>query len=220
MKLGRIIHAAMIVVAAFLLVSSASASFITYNTSGSDTLLSCGTIGAACVQNSATSITVGGITLIYDTTSVTGNTLVPPSFTSLGAIDASGSGSDVSFAGATLSIGIDDTSLGVNGDMPVGTFSGVISTNSSSLSISFTSGFLVTTEGTLPGVALTNGTTTDVFQVLNTTEGIEPVSEGTTTLQGYVTQGVPGTVPEPATMAMVGGLFIGLGALARKRRKA
>jgi hypothetical protein len=40
---------------------------------------------------------------------------------------------------------------------------------------------------------------------------------GDTTIQGIVTST---TIPEPATMAMVGGLFVGLAALARKRRRS
>jgi hypothetical protein len=40
---------------------------------------------------------------------------------------------------------------------------------------------------------------------------------GDTSIQGTVSSTL---VPEPATMAMVGGLFVGLAALARKRRRS
>jgi len=221
MKLGRFIQAALTLTAAFVLVGSANAGLITYDTNGTDTQLLCGT-ASGCSQNTPTSITIGGITLTYDPTIVDSlHSVSPPTITPLGAIDTSGSGDDVSFTGATLTIGIDDTSLGVDADMPIGTFSGTLSTDASTLVITFSSDYIDTvTWGSLPGIALTAGLTTDTFQVQGPTEGIEPANQDTTTLQGVVSQNDLGAAPEPATMAMVGGLLVGLGALARKRRRA
>lgn len=208
--------------AAFILVGSANAGLITYDTNGADTYLSCGT-ASGCTQESPDSILIGGITLTYEPIVVsTSDNVSPPSNTGLGDIDATGSGTDVSFVGAYLVIGIDDTSLlpTASGDMPEGTFTGTISTDSSIMEINFLSGDVTTPEGTLPGVAITSGTTTDTFQVLNVQEGINSAAEPATSLQGFVSENESGGAPEPATMAMVGGLLVGLGALARRRRRA
>jgi hypothetical protein len=73
--------------------------------------------------------------------------------------------------------------------------------------------------GTTNATGGTNFSTT-FFTVPNMTLIVAPNSgtpPGDTSIQGTVSSTL---VPEPATMAMVGGLFVGLAALARKRRRS
>jgi hypothetical protein len=139
----------LVISAVGMMAVAASASTIDYNTSGST--LSCGTAVGGCVQDSATSISLGGITFTYNPAIVTSG-VFPPSITSLGTLVSSGTGTDVLFSGAVLTIKIDDTTLGMSGDLPTGLFSGNISTASSSLFVTFAPDNATTIYGTLPSV--------------------------------------------------------------------
>ena len=69
------------------------------------------------------------------------------------------------------------------------------------------------------GAGALTGNFGPTFFIITSPTGIVAPNSGTpqgdTTVQGFVSSTA---VPEPATMAMVGGLLIGLAALARKRR--
>jgi uncharacterized protein (TIGR03382 family) len=67
--------------------------------------------------------------------------------------------------------------------------------------------------------ALTGTFGTTAFTISGTTPIVSPnTNGGITTIQGTVNSITGTTTPEPATMAMAGGVLIGLAALARKRR--
>jgi hypothetical protein len=197
----------------------ASAANVTYNTTGST--LSCNGV-AGCTNPTTTSVTVGGITITYNSATEVAPGVATPSITSLGTLVSSGTGTNVAFSGIVLTIDVTDTSLGKSGTLPTGLFSGVISTNSSELLVLFSPNNTTSIFGTLPGVALTSGLTTDTFQVLNATEGVEDPSDplaspGSTSLQGDVTESIASATPEPITLGTLGFGLIGLGLLKRKR---
>jgi hypothetical protein len=225
MKLGRIIQAAMVVVAAFALVATASASgiTITYETDlpaggysyitqfggagglvldSSDNLASLtfapdGPTGASADVGMPGNINYGEFTLECDTC------------TDKGAPSAIGA----TFGGFTFDLYVlDSTDNAV--DEFIGTSSGgTIYYDNSAIDITWTTAQIG------PGPASSNGAGN--FQTTFFTVGSTPIvapnsGGGVTTVQGEL--GDEGSIPEPATMAMVGGLLIGLGALARKRR--
>jgi hypothetical protein len=218
---GINVKKSLILISAVLLVAFvASAGAVNYSTTGA---MSCNAV-AGCVADGTNGVTIGGISLVYD--GVTADPTVP-SISGLGNIVTTGTGTNVSFVGVTLVITIDDISLSMIGAMPTGTLGGApgeISTNTSSAIITFAPSNTTTAEfGTLPGVALTSGATTDTFQFLNTTYGIEDPSDpagankGVTSLQGDVVETTVSATPEPMTLGMLGFGLIGLGLMKRKR---
>ena len=194
---------------AALMATAASAGTVSYDTNGSS--LSCNGI-AGCVQNTATSVTLGGsLTMIY--TAGAGVNVVTPSIINLGNITTSGGGSLLSAAGLRLSINVNSTPHGGNGALPNGSISGTISTNNSTALISFSPSNITTSFGTLPGVTI-GGVAT--YQVLNTSLGLQAPTVGNpmgqTTIQGAVTS----SAPEPGSILLLstGLVFVFLG---RKR---
>ncbi len=84
-----------------LLTTTAFAATINYNTVGST--LSCNSI-ASCVQNTATQITIGGLTFTYNAGS--GSGVVAPSIINLGNVVATGAGTNVNISGVLLTINV------------------------------------------------------------------------------------------------------------------
>ena len=220
MKLGRFIQAAVIVAAAFMLVATASASSILWNDNGSGTKFTSFTGGT---------ITGAGLILTYTSGSEVFTLTFAPN---PGSSNSNASGSNVNygdfilactscttavtFPAFSFNLVVDDLDAGSG----VGTFTGT----SSAASVSATSSainitWLPTQIGPFTGHATSGNFGPDYFLYpSNGSTGIvAPNSNGgDTTIQGPVYNN--GTTPEPATMAMVGGLLLGLGALARKRR--
>jgi len=174
------------VIAALVWVA-ASAGTIDYNTTGS--VLSCNGVGG-CTQNTTTSITIGGITMTYN--SASGSGVVTPSILNYGNLVLTGTGSNVNFTGVLLSINVNSTPPGAAGVLPSAFVSGSVSTNSSSLSITSSPNNTTTGFGTLPGATITGGGQSFTYQVFNPTLHLQcptvgnPV--GQTSIQGAVTQ--------------------------------
>jgi hypothetical protein len=192
---------------------AASAGTISYNTTGST--LSCNGV-AGCVQNTTTSVTVGGLTFLYNSGS--GSGVVTPSIINLGNIETTGTGSNVNVSGLLLTINVNSTPPGTSGTLPNGAISGSISTSQSGASILFSPNNTTTGFGTLPGVAITGGNTSLTYQVLNPTLGLEDPTDGNpigqTSIQGAVTDT---SAPEPTTLVLMGA---GLGVVGMLRKRA
>ncbi len=168
-----------------LLLTTQSLAVVNYNTTGST--LSCnGVVG--CVQNTSTSVSTGGLTFTYNTGS--GSGITPPSIINLGNIVSSGTGSNVSVAGILLTINVNSTPPGVGGTLPNGAVTGTLSTSGSRATLSFSPSNTTTTFGTLPGVILSGGGQSFVYQVSNISLGIQAPAIGNpvgqTSIQGAV----------------------------------
>jgi hypothetical protein len=199
---------------AALPVTAAVASVVNYNTTGST--LSCDGV-SGCVQNTTTSVTIGGLTLTYNTGS--GSGVVSPSIINLGNIVTTGTGTSVNLSGLLLDININSTPPGSGGLLPAGAVSGSLSTNNSSATLLFGPNNTTTAFGTLPGVILTDGSFDYIYQVLNPLLGLQAPTVGNpvgqTSIQGAVTVTA---VPEPSTWAMMILGFAGIGFLSYRRK--
>jgi hypothetical protein len=234
MKLGRIIQFALIAAAVLMLAATASASSITFNTNQNP---GCGGAFDCTEFYSVTGAIVSGADLVLTSGSGAGTATITldPQASSL-----AGSGSNISYgeiqsactAGCSPSVGgtfgsfsvelfVQDTiNSNGTGSLPatlefIGTSpGGTITSDSSNVTITWQPPTTVG-PGTSGGVLSGNLGTTD-FTINATTPIVDPVTNGgSTSVQGTVNDT---SLPEPATMAMVGGLLIGLAALARKRR--
>lgn len=195
-----------------LMATAASADTINYNTTGSD--LSCnGVLG--CVQNTATSVTIGGLTFTYNTGS--GSGVVTPSIINLGNIVSTGTGTDVNVTGLLLTIDINSTPPGGSGTLPNGDISGMLSTSQSSATILFSPNNTTTGFGTLPGVDISGGGHSEIYQVLNPSLGLQAPTVGNpigqTSIQGAVTSAA---TPEPTTLVLMGAGLLLVGAVRRR----
>lgn len=200
-----------------LLSIGASAATINYNTTGST--LSCNGV-AGCIQNTSTSVTLGGLSFTYNAGS--GSGVVTPSIINLGNIVSTGTGTSVSVAGLRLTINVNSTPPGASGALPIGGISGSISTNNSGAVITFSPSNTTTGFGTLPGVVIAGGSQAFTYQVLNTALGLQAPTVGNpigqTSIQGAVTDSTPVPAPEPSTMIMISG-GLALAGFLRSRSK-
>jgi len=178
-----------------------AAAAVTFDTTGST--LSCnGAIG--CVQNTSTSVSMGGVTLEYILGS--GLNIAAPSNINLGALDATGSGS-FDLTGLLLTIAINQIDPAGTGSLPAGTLSGLVTFNSSSGMISWVNP-TVTVSGYIYSV------TNNPLSIVPPSSCIVPGVCGVTSIQGYVQ-----AVPEPATWGMMLLGFAGMGFVLRRRRQ-
>ncbi|MFZ0933569.1 MAG: PEP-CTERM sorting domain-containing protein [Bryobacteraceae bacterium] len=201
----------------FIMVASASASTIVYDTT--DSPLTMFASGGLILDST------GGAsaTLTYDPLADT--SVGTPSNINLGDFDlvcptcgTQASGLGTAFGAFTFDLVITDDTDGATGEF-VGTSSGgSVWSDVSQISIAWTPLQLG------PGMtdALTGDFGTSLFTISSPTSIVAPDSgtpAGITTVQGTVNAASAASVPEPATMAMVGGAFVGLAALARRRRR-
>jgi hypothetical protein len=198
-----------------LMAATASADLIVnYNTTGST--LSCNSVGG-CVQNTTTSVTLGGLTFTYNTGSGTG--VVSPSIINLGNIDTTGTGTSVDVTGLLLTINVNSTPPGAGGTLPNGAISGALSTNNSGATILFSPNNTTTGFGTLPGVVISGGGDSFTYQVLNPSLGLQAPTVGNpvglTSIQGDVV-GVA-TTPEPTMFLFLLGTGLAMVGVVRLR---
>ena len=195
-----------------LLVSGAYAGTIDYNTTGST--LSCNSV-SGCVQNTSTSVTIGGLTFTYFAGS--GSGVNTPSIINLGALVSTGTGSGVDVTGLALTINVNSTPGG-SGSLPNGAFSGSISTSNSGATLHFSSNNTTTGFGTLPGVTISGPSGAFTYQILNTTLGIPAPALGNPlgqlSILGAVTDVTPTGAPEPGAFVL---MTAGIGLLGLKR---
>ena len=159
----------------------------TYNTNGS--ILSCPD-SSGCIQTSATSITLSGITLTYNAAS---SNVVNSKYVSLGNIVATGTGSNVDVTGARLTLNVNSTPPGASGSLTA-TLSGTLSTGLSNATLTFSPSNTTTAYGTLPGVTVGASVSTVTFQVPACIRKIQTTFNSSTNISGSL----PGTyIPTP-----------------------
>ena len=193
--------------------SAVFAGTVSYNTTGST--LSCNGV-AGCVQNTSTSVTLGGLTLTYNAGSA--SSVVTPSFINLGNIVSTGTGTNVNMTGLLLTINVNSTPPGASGALPNGSIAGSLSTSNSSTSITFSPSNTTTGFGTLPGVTIAGVSGSFTYQVAQTSLALQAPTVGNpigqTSIQGAVTDT---SAPEPTTLVLMGA---GLGLVGMLRRRA
>ena len=221
MKLGRIMQATLIVVAAFMLVGSASASSILWNDNGTGTEFTSFVGGSISTNGLVLTFLASGetFTLTFVPNPSSANSNATGSNVDYGDFilsTASTSTTAVTFPAFSFNLVVDD----LDGTGGTGIFTGSsvaasVSYSSSSINITWSPGQVG--PGTSGASTGTFGVDYFIYPSNGKTGIVAPNSNGgDTTIQGTVYNN--DAIPEPATMAMVGGLLLGLGGLARKRR--
>ncbi len=224
MTVKRFVQAAAIMaVALFVMAASANASII-YSTDLSATQFS----GGGLVLDSSGGTGGASATLTFvplgDTTVGTSNISYGDFILTCTNCSTQTEGTaDATFSAFTFDLYVDDTSDNAVEEF-VGTAQfaeespiGIVYSDSSNISIAWAPTQIGPGPATGTGSSGDFGTT--YFTIFTPTPIVAPSSNGgDTTVQG--TSGSSSAVPEPATMALVGSAFIGLAALARKRRRA
>jgi hypothetical protein len=199
-----------------LLVASASASSINYNTTGSTPYLSEFTSTGTLVLNDTSGTGGATASLTFTPNSTVGagvGNINLGKFTLVCTGCSTNGGADyATFGSFTFDLYVDDTSDGAIGEFIGTASSGTVYSNSSGITISWSP----TTIGPGATGALSGNFGTTTFTVFTPTPIVDPSSSGgVTTVQGALGSTA---VPEPTTMALFGGGLIGLAAILRKRR--
>jgi hypothetical protein len=186
---------------------SASASVVSYTTSG--TFVSSGT---NTLTGTGTGGATGSIVFTGNTTSNAGT----PSNINLGdfldsctgcSTTASGS-AYLTYSGFTFDLVVDDTTSGGIGHFVGTSGGGTVFSDSASLSLDITWGSFIVDSGTFGTVVFGVYTPTPIVAQ---NSGTPP---GDSTVSGFVNDT---SVPEPATLSLIGGALLGLGVLGRKK---
>jgi len=219
MTMTRLISVGCVLLMAALIMGNASASTIVYDTIDSPNTGFNG-IGGDFVLNSTVGATA---TLTYQ--GIPDTTVGTPSNINFGdfvlvcpTCGTQASGLGTSFPAFTFDLFVSDDTDGAVGEYVGTSTGGSVWSNVSQISISWSP--LMLGPGTSGATSGSFGPTD--FTISSPTLIVAPNSgspAGTTTVQGTVTTAVVSTVPEPATLAMVGGAFIALAALARRKRR-
>ena len=212
MKLGRI---ALILAAVLMLAATASASTIQFGTSAAETGFTAG--GLTLDSNGGTANATLTFNPVANGTSA-GYGFISYGFFQLVCSDCSSQasqGADATFGSFTFDLVVTDSSDGAVEEF-VGTSSGgTVWSDASQVSIDWTPTQMGPGPATGPGSSGDFGST--VFTISTPTPIVAPTTLlGETSVQGTLNST---NAPEPATMALAGSLLLGLGGLARKRRK-
>jgi len=206
MTIQRFIHAGiMAAVVCFMLAATASASTIEYNTLTSVFFGDGLTLDSSSGQTATLTFTPASDTTVGTPTNISFGSFQLACATCTPTAGAT-------FSSFTFDLIVTDVTAGATGEY-VGTGTGgTVFSNVSPISITWSPLQLG------PGLsgAISGDFGAAVFDISSPTLIVAPNSNGgNTTVQGVVSV----VVPEPATLAMVGGAFIGLAALARRRRR-
>ena len=212
MPLRRLFHAASITgVAVFMMVASASAATVTYNTNAAGT----GFGGSSLTLNNSTgqAATLTYIPDINITTGVLSNVNFGNLTLVCGTCSTQAIGRGSFFNSFTFDLIITDVTDGATGQ--------VVDTSTGGQVFSDVSQVTVNWAPLLLGPGANNATSGDfgptIFTTTVFTGIVAPKSAavpGQSTVQGFVNSSA---VPEPVTLSLVGGALLGLGMLRRKR---
>ncbi len=217
MTVRRLIYAALTTAAVLVFATaSAGASTIVYDTG--DSPLTMFTTGGDVLDSTGGAVA----TLMYNP--IVDTSVGTPTNIGLGSFDlvcatcgTEASGLGTAFSAFTFDLVVTDDTDGATGEF-VGTSSGgSVWSDVSTISIDWSPVQLG------PGMsnALTGDFGTTWFTIITPTLIVAPNSgtpPGVTTIEGTVNATAVSSVPEPATLAMVGSAFLALAALGRKRR--
>ena len=171
-----------------LAATTVQAATVDFDTTGST--LSCNGV-ADCVQNTATAVTIGGLSITYTAVSSTGVSVNNFASIGLGSIAASGTGGTgpgTSISGLQLALNIHSTPPGLSGTMPA-TLSGSIANASSSATIAFPPANSKTLANYF-GIQLSGGGHDYLYQIQSSSWNLLAPSNGSTSFTGYVWEDV------------------------------
>ena len=221
MKLGRFLQFALIAAAVFIFALSANASSITYATNsaqnGYNGIPGNLTLNGVGFGGGSATLVFSGIpsTLVGLPTNIA---LGQFNLTCTACTNLTPGTAGATFAAFTADLFVTDVTDGGIGEFIGSSTGGTVFADSSTMSITWiTPASLTLGPGTLNAQGITTFGTSYFVVFTPTPIVAQNTNDGITTVQGQVNSTL---APEPTTMAMVGGLFVGLAALARKRRRS